>query len=255
MPVDYHTHPLAHGEYAHSKEHLSLFFEQARKMGLKEIGLADHDRFREDFCFETIKEAARSFPDLQVRVGIEVDYIPGKIEKISQLVDEYPWDFVIGSVHFIDGWGFDNPDEIRGYEGKDPDELYSRYYDYLAEAIQSKLFDIIGHFDLIKIFNLRPKEDPVKLAQKALDAAFDAGVCVEINTAGRYKPVGEMYPEKRLLQACYERGVPITLSSDAHHPAHVGRDIDQAKALARRVGYHKAVRFSARQKDYLSFSA
>jgi len=247
MKVDYHVHALGHLEFAHTAAHLERVLTAAREAGVQEIGLADHDEYAKHFCLSVVQEVAACFPDLQVRQGVEVDYQPEREEEIRTILDHHPWDFIIGSVHTVDGWPFDHPDYREGYDRWDADELYKAYYRGIAQAADTGLFDIIGHLDLIKVFGCRPRADRLALARPALEAIRDLGLCVEVNTNGWYKPVGEVYPEEQLLQESQKLGIPVTTSSDAHSPDQVGRDLDRARIFLHKAGYKTVTTFQHRQ--------
>ena len=247
MKVDYHVHALGHLEYAHTVEHVEQVLAKAIAEGLQEIGLADHDEYAPHFRLEAVREAAERFPDLEVRQGVEVDYRPERETDIRLFLTAHPWDFAIGSVHTLGGWLFDHPDHREGYDHWDADELYKAYYHGVVQAADSDLFDIIGHLDLIKVFGCRPRGDRMILARPALEAIRDHGLCVEVNTNGWYKPVGEVYPQVELLHECQKMGIPVTTGSDAHTPAQVGRDLDMARILLQQAGYKTVTTFKQRQ--------
>lgn len=236
MRVDYHVHALGHLEYTHSQNHLRDIFQAAEKAGLQEIGLADHDEYADHFQLSVIRKTAADFPALQVRQGVEVDYRPERETEIRRLLSSFPYDYAIGSVHSVDEWPFDHPDYRDGYHRWDVDELYKAYYEAVAQAAQSGLFDIIGHLDLIKVFGFRPVRNRISLAQPALESIRDNGLCVEINSNGWYKPVQEVYPEETLIAVCIDMGIPLTTGSDAHSPQHVGRDLNRIEDLLCRLG-------------------
>ena len=156
---------------------------------------------------------ARSGRGLPVKLGLEVDYVPEREDETRELLAPYPWDYLLGSVHFIDGFGVDG--EPRADRRSRVDEAWRRYFDPLAAAARSGLFDSLSHPDLVKVFG-SARRRVVRLCGQVADAIADSGVAVEVSTAGLRKPVGELYPDPDLLAACRERGVPVTIASDAH---------------------------------------
>ncbi|HHV56981.1 MAG TPA: histidinol-phosphatase HisJ family protein [Firmicutes bacterium] len=248
MLVDYHVHTLGHDAFYVKESEIARYYETALARGVKELGIADHDYYYTYFQPERILAQARRFPELTVRVGIEVDYIPGREAEIRALLEAQPLDFVIGSVHQVDGFSFDEEKDVPKYAAWETTALFRRYFAHVARAAESGLFDIIGHLDLIKIFNFVPAEDMVALAEPALAGIRRAGTCLELNTNGRYKPVHEFYPAQALLARCHEVGIPLTLGSDAHAPEQAGRDIAAAAALARRAGYTAVATFQGRRR-------
>jgi len=162
-------------------------------------------------------------------------------------------DYLIGSVHFLEGWGFDNPEFIGKWEEQDIDEIWQKYFNTIEEMAKSKLFDIVGHLDLIKVFKFIPNGDIVKMATPALQAIKDADMVLELNVAGYRKNVAEAYPSQELLEAAFELNIPITFSSDAHKPTQVALYNDEIVSLARSVGYTQCAYFEKRKRFFLNF--
>ncbi|MGI6180438.1 histidinol-phosphatase HisJ family protein [Butyricicoccus intestinisimiae] len=246
--LDMHVHLLGHNDREANYENIRAFLDEASRRGLKEIGFADHDYYWEQMNFPLIREVAEDYPGLAVRIGLEAEYRPHEEGRIKHLLKQYPFDFVIGSVHEFDGWFFDFPEEEPMHHRKDADEFYARYFEVVTLADKSKLFTTIGHFDLIKLFGVRPKKDILQLADGALTAVKEHGLVLEVNTNGRYKPVGEFYPGRRLIEEIRRRGIEFTLGSDAHSANVVGRDIAEASQLLRQIGVHAIVGFSNLKK-------
>jgi len=237
--IDYHVHALAHGEYEADQAWLSAFVDQACRMGIIEMGFSDHDEFMAGLdlnLFQKLKIERQQ--DIVLRLGIEIDYIPGMEKEIAGKLSQADFDYSIGSVHYIDGWAFDHPDYKQGYDDRDIDDIFFRYAQILTQMVSSRMFDIVGHIDLVKIWGHRPQQ------KKAGDYFFPVlqeikrtGMVVEINSAGLRKPVGELYPSSDLLAMLYDLNIPITLGSDAHHPQQMGEGLEEAWAAARRAGY------------------
>ncbi|MDP4161115.1 MAG: histidinol-phosphatase HisJ family protein [Bacillota bacterium] len=242
--LDLHVHLLGHEDREANRETIRAFLDEASKRGLKEIGFADHDYYWDQMNFPLIREVAKDYPNLAVRIGFEAEYRPKDEERIKHLIEQFPFDFVIGSVHEINGWAFDIPEEEHKHRQKEADELYRDYFDIVTRAARSGLFTTIGHFDLIKVFGVRPMSDILGLADEALTTVAEHGLVLEVNTNGRYKPVREFYPEQRLMQEIQRRGINFTLGSDAHCAEVVGRDIDEATQLLRRMGVRSVVGFA-----------
>lgn len=246
--LDYHVHLTGHQDRPANVESIRQYLDQAQKIGLKDLGFADHDYYLEDLNFPLIQEIARDYPQLKVRIGLEVDYRPEDEEKIKAFLGQFPFDFVIGSVHEIKGWLFDYPEQEAAHRDRDPDRMYEEYFSWVEMAAASGLFTTMGHLDLIKLFGVRPRKDIVELADAALTRIAENGLVMELNTAGRYKPVGEYYPEVKLLEEAKRRGIPMTLGSDAHQPAHVGRDFEIATCLLKDCGISSLTGFNQREK-------
>jgi histidinol-phosphatase (PHP family) len=187
---------------------------------------------------EEVQGLKARFPGY-VLLGIEADYRPGTISEVGSLLREHPFDYVIGSVHHLGAWGFDDPRQIAEYDDRDIDDVWTQYFELVGEAADSGLFTILGHLDLVKKFGYR--------ATRALEFELDnlvlriarSGVIVEINTAGLHKPVKEAYPTVDILRRLCAAGVPVTFGSDAHRPGDVGRDFAHAAELAQSAGYEE----------------
>ncbi|HNQ89384.1 MAG TPA: histidinol-phosphatase HisJ family protein [Verrucomicrobiota bacterium] len=258
LPADYHLHtPLCR----HATGEPSALAAVAVARGLPEIGFSDHNPMpRDDFddwrmrldqldgYVDAVARARHDHPTLVVRLGLEVDYLPDHEDWIRDLAARHPWDYFIGSVHYIDrAWDIDNPAKVSRWRNRDPFEVWTLYFERLTQAAASRLFDIIGHADLCKKFGFRPARDWLPLAMPFLDATRAAGAALEINTAGLRKDCAEMYPNPQLLAAAASLGIPITFGSDAHAPGEVGADFDRAVAFARQTGYTHALRFQRRR--------
>lgn len=263
-PADYHMHtPLCR----HAVGEPVDYARHAVEIGLREIGFTDHSPMeRDDFdnwrmfagqldeYVAKVRLARQTFPQLVIRLGLEVDYLPGQEDWIRHLAGLHPWDYFIGSVHYVsDSWDIDNPAKLSEWKKSDPFAVWSAYFDRLGRAARSGLFDIIGHADLPKKFGIRPAQECRPLYESFINAAAEAGCAVELNTAGLRKDCREIYPCPELLQLAHGRNVPITFGSDAHAPAEVGLDFADAVALARSAGYHASRRFNRRQHESAEF--
>jgi histidinol-phosphatase (PHP family) len=259
--VDYHMHTVRCG---HAEGRLDDYAAKAIDLGLREIGFSDHLPLLHisdanlsmgleelPLYVREVEELRERFRDFPIRLGIEVDYLPETASRLRPLVEAYPFDYVMGSLHFVDGWCFDNPHNIEGYKGRDIYVLWERYFDLLGEVAESGIFDILAHPDLIKKFGFRPEGDVHHLYLTCLDRIAETGTAVEVNTAGLRKPVKEIYPAEDFLLLCRGREIPVTLGSDAHHPDEVGMDFGQALAMLRRVGYEELALFSGRERSSL----
>lgn len=222
-------------------DHAPMDFDPKYRMGFDQM-----DDYR-----MMVEQAKAAYGDrIDVLFGYEVDYLPGHIDERVLKADV---DYLIGSVHFIDDWGFDNPEFIGRYEREDIDATWQRYFDLIESMAHSRHFDIVGHLDLIKVFKFMPTIDVLEIAEAALDAIAHHGMVLEINVAGYRKPVGEAYPSPRLLQAAYHRNIPITFGSDAHKPEQIGLYRSEAERLARHAGYRECVYFRNKKPSITSF--
>ncbi|GAW93000.1 histidinol-phosphatase HisJ family protein [Calderihabitans maritimus] len=250
MLVDYHVHGMGHGEGSQTLENLSRYLDFAREQGIEEIGFAEHNWYLDQLDFSVFPRLRKVFPEIEVRVGLEIDFRPETAANLAQKLTSLPFDYLIGSVHEIGDWMFDHPDYKDQYAHWDIDELYETYFQLVARMVDSGLYDIVGHLDLIKVFGYRPRQCIKDLVNSLLHRIAKAGMVVEVNTGGLYKPVGEIYPQETILAECFRLNIPVTLGSDAHRAEDVGRDLMRAKALLRKLGYRKLAAFY-RRKIYL----
>ena len=241
----------------------SEYAAQALAAGLSEIGFSDHSPMRRDDFDDwrmrldqldeyvaAVRAAQKDFPQLTIKLALEVDYLPGHEEWIRDLAARHPWDYFIGSVHYVtDTWDIDNPAKLALWNGRDVFEVWSQYFERLTAAAASGLFQIIGHADLPKKFGHRPQQDCAEIYLPFLRAACHSGTAIELNTAGLRKECREIYPTPQLLRLAALEGVAITFGSDAHRPKDVGQFFTEALQLARSVGYTQCCRFTQRQRE------
>ncbi len=264
MPADYHMHtPLCRHATGTAEEYVA----RARELGLPEIGFSDHSPMPAYFddwrmlaeelpqYFDWIAGARAAAGDMPVRMALEVDWLEGGESWIETLAARAPWDYLIGSVHYIGAWNFDNPAEKQRFTDVGAEEAWDRYWLLFAGAARSGYFDIMGHPDLIKKFGHRPGGDLRRFYEPAVAAVADAGVAIEINTAGLFKDVREMYPAFDFLTLARSAGIPLTINSDAHAPSEVGRAFPAAIELARAAGYTELVRFAGRTRRTMPLAA
>jgi histidinol-phosphatase (PHP family) len=264
LPADYHMHtPLC----LHAVGEPEEYARRALKLGLPEMGMSDHSPMRQDnfdewrmnfdklaIYVDKVRGIQKQFPELHIKMALEVDYFPNGDDWVRELAGMYPWDYFIGSVHYVsDDWAIDDPKKVSGWKNRDSHEIWQIYFDRLTAAAESGMFEIIGHADLPKKFGHTPPPNARLLYEKFLDAAKRSGCAVELNTAGLRKDCTEIYPSREILQLAFQKDVPITFGSDAHAPGEVGMNFADAVALARSVGYTKACRFEQRRKTIVPF--
>ena len=263
-PADYHLHtPLCR----HATGEPGEYAARAMAIGLTEIGFSDHSPMpRDDFddwrmradqldeYVEKVRRAQKDFPQLAIRLALEVDYLPGGEDWIRELAARHPWDYLIGSVHYVsDGWAVDNPHKLSNWKNRDPFEVWSIYFERLTRAAETGVFEIIGHVDLPKKFGHRPDRDCAPLYEKFLDAAKRNNCVMELNTSGLRKDCREIYPGRPIVELAFQKGVAITFGSDAHAPAEAGMNFAEAVRLARGAGYREWCQFVKRQRRPVKF--
>ncbi|MDG2213145.1 MAG: histidinol-phosphatase HisJ family protein [Verrucomicrobiota bacterium] len=264
LPADYHMHtPLCR----HAKGEPSEYAARALELGLPEIGFSDHSPVEHDDQDDwrmladelaqyvtKVEHARETHPALPIRLGLEVDFIPGHESWIKEMARRHDWDYFIGSVHYISGkWDFDNPKRLAEWAEHDVDEVWADYFTRLTTAAASGLFQIIGHPDLPKKFGHRPQHDPTSLYMDFLAACESTGTCIELNTAGLRRDCAEIYPNFEFLQLAKSSNVQITFGSDAHSTSEVGMNLEDATTLAREAGYKQCCRFNRLEKDVVKF--
>lgn len=273
MIVDYHMHlrgPYLGGSepLTHTLAAIERFVDQARTRGVDEIAFTEHVYYftqtRElwslpyqlercvfdlDAYCEVIGAARER--GLPVKLGLELDHVGALQEQLGELIAGYPWDLLLGSVHWLGERSVDaSVDAGDGvWVAHDVEEIWRGYFDALAELAGSGAVDVIAHPDLVKIFARFPDRALAEeLYERAAVSFADAGVAIEVSTAGLRKPVGELYPDPFLLEACVRRNVPVTLASDAHQPELVGEDFDRALALLGSAGVEQIAVFEGRSR-------
>lgn len=248
--VDCHTHTELSG---HGVGTVDEVVAAAVEAGLETVVLSEHlalpshmDSDRElsmdpdslGGYIADIEAARRKYPGIEVVAGLEVDWIRG--DSSFEIAEIDGITHLLGSVHFIDGWAFDDPDSLDEWSQRDVDQVWRDYFDLWCEAVRSDIpFDVMTHPDLPKKFGHRPSFDTTDLFAEVAACAAEAGVAVEVNAAGLRKPVGEIYPSHELLTAFHRAGVDIMIGSDAHAPCEVGMDIERAYDAARAAGYDR----------------
>ena len=183
---------------------------------------------------------------LPVLLGLEVDFFPHTIDAVLDLLDGYPWDFLIGSVHWVGGWSIDHHECVDEFDRRGVRRAYEDYFDWEAALAESGAVDALAHVDVVKKHGHRPDEPPVDLWERVVKGAAASGTAVEVSSAGLYAPAAEVYPAPRFLSMFAEAGVPITLASDAHVPEDAARGRQHVLEAAWQAGYRERLRFSER---------
>ena len=253
--ADYHIHTEASSD---GKGTMEEYAHKAQEKLMTEIGFSDHidgERLKEqsDIFGHNMSRYVEHFrickkvSAVRLKLGCEVDYFPIEMNRIERIVKEYPFDYVIGSVHFVGDWGIDNPTRMNEHSKKDPLESYDKYFRSVREMCRSRVFDIVGHPDLIKIFGLKPANDISQMYEDTAQVISDSHMCIEINAKGLERPCKEMFPSLEFLKILREHSVPITFGSDAHNPADLGVNFRKAVKLAKEAGYAEACLFVRRE--------
>lgn len=267
--VDLHVHTY---RCHHAKGTAEDMIKSAIQKGLKAIGINDHFPMRylpapipvQDYAME-LSEAPDHVKELKqlrekykgkidVLIGFEVDFYQPAIDTIKRSIEPFldDFDYLYGSVHVVRGFPVDDEKFLAKWAEQDVDSVFVEYYQTLVKMANTRLFDIVGHFDLPKKYKKVPSGNLDKQIQTALDAIHSAGMAMEINTAGLRKPIGEIYPSRHILDMAFMKSIPITLGSDAHDPAEVGHEFGKAVALAKQVGFTSILSFEKRRPATIS---
>ena len=259
MIVDMHNHTILCN---HATGNIKEFIMKAIENGTKYYGFADHapmnfdEKYRMSFeqmdTYENmVNEAKNEFKDkIDILLGYEVDFLDGFID---DKVIKKDVDYLIGSVHFLKSWGFDNPEFIGKYKNKDIDKIWEDYFYAIEKMAKSGIFNIVGHLDLLKIFKFLPKKDIRILAKNAIKEIKKSDMVIELNSAGLRKPIGEIYPSKLLLELIKENDIKITFSSDAHKIEDVGFGGKEIVKLAKSFDYHEVAIFKKKERLMIKF--
>jgi histidinol-phosphatase (PHP family) len=269
--TDYHLHLRPDGHDAsvaefHTRANVERYRAVAQERGIAELGVSEHvyrfaqalevwrHPFWETYAHDDLDvycAFVREHTDL--RLGIEADFVPGAEDRTASLLDARDFDYVVGSVHFMRDGAVDMDDYSVWDSSRagSAEEVWMRYFQTIGEAARSGLFDIAAHPDLVKYWGdgeRTPAGDLRRYYEPAVEGIAEAGIAVEVSTAGLRKPAGEIYPARAFLEMCVDAGVPVALSSDAHRPEDVGADYDQALELLRSVGVSELCVFAGRER-------
>lgn len=261
---DTHTHTARCGHAVGRDEE---FVEAAIAQGLAAIAVTDHlpfywlPRERHDPTLAMAPEELPRYVEavlalkeryrgrIEVLLGIEADFVEGFEEALEAELARNPFDVVLGSEHWLDGWCVDDPSSIPRYrQGQaEVDRIWARYAEAAIAAARSGLFDVLTHLDLPKKFGFRPSEPFAGREGDVVAAVAASGCAVELSSAGRRRPVSEDYPGPELLRRLVVAGVPLVLSSDAHAPGEVGFAFADLAAAAAAAGAREVRAFRGRR--------
>jgi histidinol-phosphatase (PHP family) len=275
MLTDYHLHlrpdePDTPPERYFTAENVERYREAAAAAGVDELGVSEHvyrfvqalelwrHPFWEEQALDDLDAYCAFIRGSGLKLGVECDFVPGAEDRTANLLEARDFDYVVGSVHFVgeaavdhDGWDV--------WEGSgDPDDVWRRYFELLAECARSGLFDVLAHPDLVKVWGRArplPERDLRHYYEPAVEAIAESGIAVEVSTAGLRKPVGELYPSPAFAEMCAEAGAPFALSSDAHLPDQVGFGYDRALEFLGELGVGEICVFEGRQRGLASLPA
>jgi histidinol-phosphatase (PHP family) len=267
MLTDYHLHLRpdsidARPDRYFTRENIDRYLNAAEAAGITELGCAEHvyrftealdvwaHPFWEEWALDDIDRYCEVVGESPIRLGLEADFVPGAEDRLEGLISARPFDFVVGSVHFIGDRSIDAEEFTIWDERSDPDEIWRRYFEMIAQAVRSGLFDILAHPDLVKVWGRAsrlPSRDLRFFYEPAIEAIAESDIAVEVSTAGIRKEVAEIYPAPAFMEMCVEAGASFALSSDAHEPDQIGFEYPRALEFLERYGVGELTVFESRR--------
>ena len=267
--TDYHVHlrpdePAATAEDFFTQANAERYRLVAAERGIAELGVSEHvyrftqalDVWRHPLWVESARDDIDAYcafvrEETDLRLGIEADFVPGREDRMAELLAARDWDYVVGSVHFVGDGALDYDKYDVWTRASSPDKVWRTYFELLGELALSGQFDVLAHPDLVKHWGAerpRPQRDPRFFYEVAMEGIAESGIAVEVSTAGLRKPVGEIYPDRAFLEMVVDAGNPISLSSDAHTPDLLGHAYDRALELLEDVGVRELCVFERRER-------
>lgn len=268
MLIDYHTH---HARCGHAEGKLEDYVKRGIDIGLTQLGLSDHIPLIHvdpetyypgmampmeelpHYVEEALELKEKYKGCIDIRVGLEADYIEGYEEQIAAIIDRYPWDYIIGSVHFLGTWDVSDYRQLDGWSGRQVNDVFRQYYEAVQKAARTGMYDFLGHIDMIKRFGYVPTEDLTQLERQTLDIIKESDTAIELNVSGLRHKCNQMYPSPSMLEYACKIGIPITIGSDAHQPEKIADHLDLALEQLKHAGYSQIATFCSRERVLISF--
>lgn len=257
--TDYHIHSLFSDGDAEPEEYIG----PAISAGLSEIGFSEHltlfkepedwnmDPLKMDTYISHIESLQKKTKSIKIRTGLEVDFFSGKEDETRDFLSMLPLDYIIGSVHYLGEKTVDYSPEF--YTGKNINTLFEKYFNTVCDAVESGIFDIIGHCDLIRIYGNKPSFDLEPIYRNLAKTMKIHDVVFEVNTNGRNRPLADFYPDRRFLHIFREENVKVCVNSDAHMPSRVAQYFNEAYELLKSAGYSEMAVFEKRKRTMVPF--
>jgi len=262
MPLpDYHIHTRLCN---HAEGEMEEYIERAIALGLTEIGFSDHMPVMPEphlcmsfddlpvYVSRVLELRDRYKDNITIKLGGEMDIVHERLDEIRDIIAQYPFDYIIGSLHYLDGWPFDQAQYSDVFEKEDVYTLYERYFDAVIRAAETRVYDTVGHIDVIKCMGYRPDRDLSDLYERTAQTLKTHDLVFEINTSGFDKPAAEQYPSAEFMKILRSHEVPVTTGSDSHKPEHVGRYFTRALNLLEECGFTSVTSFTRRQRETIS---
>jgi histidinol-phosphatase (PHP family) len=263
MKFDLHTH---HDRCGHARGGIRNYIEAGIEKGLDIIGISDHTPYfssEEDHPFPHITMAKSQFPEyieevlklkreysgkIDVLLGIEADFFPEHVDNYRPFFDRYPFDYIIGSVHQVDGVSIFNKNRWEGLSSKEQIRTKENYYSLIEQSARSGMYQILGHIDAMKGYYPEFSKIETAAVEHTLKVIAECDIAIEINTSGKTKYVGGWYPADEILEMALHHGVKVTFGSDAHDPHRVGDEFEIVQNRLKEIGFKEWVYFKARKR-------
>lgn len=286
MKIDYHMH-FEYFDY--DLDSVKKFIETAKSRGLDEIGISEHSHTFPEFeqfyyddlilddslvgnfqrrwlkrnkfkhsieeYFEFMLKLQRANPDFSIKIGIEVCNFKNQ-SAVKKILDSYNFDYIIGSIHFLDGWAFDSSEIVEEWNQRSMKWIYETYAHEVEKLAIGGCYDVLGHPFNIRLFKYFPKKfDVTPYLDRVALALRHNRMGIDVNTGTMYRyPIQEISPYPDFMQAAHEYDLPVIITSDAHQPEDVGRFNDEARKYVKSFGYEKMLRFSKRERSFVEIS-
>ena len=263
MIFDLHTH---HERCGHAEGGIERYIEAAIERGVGAIGISDHSPYfghKDDHPFPGIAMAASEFPNyvnevlrlkekyagrIEVLLGVESDFFPEHLDKYKNVYAKYPFDYIIGSVHQVDGVSIFNRNRWKKLTAAEKLATKERYYELIGRSARSGMFDVLGHIDAMKAYYPAFSDIQTEAVDKTLQLIAECDIAIEINTSGKMKDVGGWYPADVILERAHFFGVKVTFGSDAHTPERVADDWEFVRQKLKEIGYKEWCYFRQRKR-------
>ncbi|MFD0050978.1 histidinol-phosphatase [Actinomycetes bacterium NPDC127524] len=263
VKFDLHTH---HDRCGHAKGTIRDYIEAAIEKGLNIIGISDHSPYfssKENQLYPHIAMAKSEFPKyinevlqlkqiysgkIEVLLGIESDFFPEEVDRYRSSYNAYPFDYIIGSVHHVDGISIFKKDRWDGLTEQQKIQTKETYYNLIEQSARSGMFQILGHIDAMKGYYPSFSTIQTKAVEHTLKVIGEHDIAIEINTSGKMKDVGGWYPSDEILEIACFYGVKVTFGSDAHDPNRVGDEFELVQKHLKEIGFKEWVYYKSRKR-------
>ena len=260
--IDLHNHTVRCG---HAHGAMREYAERARALGLLEFGFSEHSPWmimRHGQINTTREELPDYVTDVQrlaeefnrggaepftVRLGLEADFVPSRLDETRATLGAYPWDYIIGSVHHLGFWCLPDSQYRYNFDHVPFSDLCDLYFEIIAHMARERICDFIAHLDVIKRFGHRAPDGLLPWVEPLIPLLRRQEIAIEINTSGFDHEIEEQYPGWDVIEALHAGGVGLLLNSDSHAPEHVGRHFDRVVPELLKRGITKLVRYERRE--------